>query len=204
MNSTFGRFLTKFREWKGTHEDDWDAIRFFVIVAAVMFLIVRPFIVQPFIVDGRSMAPTFDTNDYLLVDKISPRFTEFKRGDVVVFLFPNKNKDPRYANRYFIKRIIGLPGEEVKIDGDSTTIVSEFHPDGMKLSEPYVTLHALNISVDKKLGANEYFVMGDNRAESYDSRYWGPLEENFISGRAFLRLFPLTGIGIFPGNFHSY
>jgi len=204
MNGGMAEIFSKWKDWKEKNREDWDSIRFFIVVAAIMFLVVRPFILQPFIVDGRSMAPTLNTSDYLLIDKVSYRFSEPKRGDVVVFLFPNPNNDPRYDNRYFIKRVIGLPGEEVKVEGDKTTIIGSDNREGFRLGEPYVKQHAENISVDRVLGPSEYFVMGDNRAESYDSRFWGGLDGKFVEGRSLLRLFPISKISIFPGEYAEY
>jgi len=164
----------------------------FVLIAVVIVLPIRLFIAQPFIVSGASMEPTFQNGDYLIVDEISYRFNEPSRGDVVIFRFP---KDP---SKFFIKRIIGLPGETVKIESGAVNVTNDKHPDGFNLYEPYISAQTNNIN-PVKLEDNEYFVLGDNRQASSDSRIWGPLTDDLMVGRAFLRLFPLSQADIFPG-----
>jgi len=152
------------------------------------------FIAQPFIVSGSSMDPTFENGEYLIVDELSYRFDEPARGDVVIFRFP---RDPK---KFFIKRIIGLPGETIRIRHDTITITNEENPGGLVLDEPYTSsLTAGNKIVD--LSDTEYYVLGDNRSSSSDSRIWGPLGEDFIVGRAFMRLLPISETGFFPGEF---
>ena len=164
----------------------------FAIITLVIVLPIRLFIAEPFIVSGASMEPTFENGEYLIVDRISYRFEEPKRGEVIIFRYP---KDP---TKYFIKRIVGLPGESVTVDGDKVTIVNKDNPNGLVLDESY-TNHNRG-GVDKMtLSDNEYFVMGDNRPQSSDSRIWGPLPKDNIVGRALLRLFPVSKINIFPG-----
>lgn len=165
----------------------------FVVVTLVLFFGIKYFIAQPFLVDGLSMSPNFETGNYLIVDRLSYHLHEPERLDVVVFQFP---KDP---TRYFIKRIIGLPGERVVVRNNVTTIYNTEHPEGFVVKEPFVVLHSTLDATDVTLGSDEYFVMGDNRRESYDSRSWGPLNKSFISGRAFLRLYPFTQVQYMPG-----
>ena len=162
-------------------------------IAVIAFLIVVPiryFLFQPFIVSGASMAPNFATGDYLIVDEISYRLSSPQRGDVVVF---DASFIPGYGGQRFIKRVIGLPGETVDvtngkveiISGTKTTVLSEkYLPGNLK------TFGDKNIT----LKSDEYFVLGDNRMYSYDSRMWGVVPRNYIIGKAFLRIFPITSL----------
>ncbi len=168
----------------------------FALIALFVVLPIRLYIAQPFVVSGSSMDSTFENGQYLIVDEISYRFEEPKRGEVIIFRYPND------TTKFFIKRIIGLPGETVSIDGSVITIINTENPDGFVLNEEYLS-HKTNSRIRMQLQDDEYFVMGDNREASSDSRIWGPLPKNLIIGRAFLRLLPLSGIGIFPGN-HTY
>jgi len=159
-------------------------------MAALAFLIVFPiryFLFQPFIVNGTSMSPSFETADYLFIDEISFRFREPERGEVVVFKAPLEPTD-----RY-IKRIIGLPGETINVSNGSVyvTQTEKFLLDESEyLSEGTITYGETNIV----LGEKEYFVMGDNRQFSSDSRRWGVLPKENIIGRAFFRLLPFKNI----------
>lgn len=164
----------------------------FVLIAAAIVFPIRLFIAQPFIVSGASMDPTFRNGQYLIVDELSYRLQEPDRGDVIIFRYPKNPKE------FFIKRIIGLPGETVSIKGDAIIITKK---DGstVSLSEPYVTNHGNGSTESHQLKSDEYFVMGDNRPESSDSRVWGTLPRDNIVGRAFIRLLPLNLMGIFPG-----
>lgn len=173
----------------------WEMVRFIFIILIIVIPF-RIFIAQPFIVSGSSMFPTFHNGEYLIVDEISYRFKEPKRDDVVVFKYPNDTK------KFFIKRIIGLPGETVNINGSDVTIVNDSHSAGLKLEEPYVENKSSN-EMSLKLEKDEYFVMGDNRSGSSDSRFWGPVKKDLLIGRAFLRLFPFKTISILPGNYNQ-
>lgn len=166
----------------------------FSLIALVIVLPIRLFIAQPFIVSGASMETTFSTGEYLIVDQLTYHLEEPERGDVIIFRYP---KDP---SKYFIKRIIGIPGDTVTISGHEVTIVNEENPDGFILDETYILdLKPLG-NLTEVLGEREYFVMGDNRDASSDSRSWGVLHRDKIVGRAFLRLFPLSSIDVFPGS----
>lgn len=147
----------------------------FALIAAAIVIPFRLLVAQPFLVSGNSMFPTFKNNDYLIVDELSYRFREPAHGDVVVF------RSPVEPSKYLIKRIIGIPRETVR-----------FTPPGGLLGNS-------GFSSDVTLKENEYFVEGDNRPESFDSRYWGALPRANIKGRAFVRLWPLTQLGFFPG-----
>ena len=164
----------------------WDIFKI-GLIALVIVLPIRYFLFQPFIVKGESMAPNFETGDYLIVDEITYRLSDPQRGDVVVFKYP---KD---TTQRFIKRVVGIPGETVDVkDGqvsiakDSEIIILDesYLPDDLK------TMGDASIT----LGEDEYFVLGDNRQYSYDSRAWGIVPRKNIIGKAFLRIFPLTGL----------
>lgn len=167
----------------------------FALIALVVVLPIRMFIAQPFIVSGASMETTFSTGQYLIVDQVSYRFEEPTRGDVIIFRYP---KDP---SKFFIKRIIGIPGDSIDIQGNVVTITNKENPGGTILTEPYILDMAPNTTLTETLGDDEYFVMGDNRDASSDSRMWGVLQRDKIVGRAFLRLYPFTKAGMFPGEY---
>jgi signal peptidase I len=188
-----------------------EAVKFSVIFA-ILFFSIREFLVQPFLVEGPSMEPTFHSNNYLLVDKFSFKFLNSpQRGDVIVFDIP----DPKHTfhtcllplfgscyfetNRYLIKRVVGLPGEKVTILGGVVTIYNQEHPEGIILDDKEVEFKS-EMSDERVLGTNEYYVLGDNRANSSDSRYWGPLPLENILGKPILRLTPLSEIGVWPGS----
>ena len=164
----------------------------FSLIAILIVAPIRIFIAQPFIVSGSSMEPTFQTKQYLIVDQISYRFEKPKRGEVVIFKYPNN------LSTFFIKRIVGLPGETVEMIDGEVFIKNNASSEGFIIKESYIKEKTDDLFT-AVLGDNEYFVMGDNRMHSSDSRVWGPLDEKFIVGKAFLRLFPLNKIGIKPG-----
>jgi signal peptidase I len=172
---------------------------FFAIIAIGAVLVIRMFIFQPFMVSGESMYPTLKNADYLIVDEASYRFNEPKRGDVIVFRYPENPK------RFFVKRIIGLPGETVRFENNAVLIKNEENPDGIKLSEPYIS--QITIPGEKNevvVSSDNYFVMGDNRGFSSDSRAWGQLPKENIIGVVGLRLFPLKTINYRPGSLQSF
>ena len=169
----------------------------FSLVAILIVLPFRIFIAQPFLVSGASMSPNFETGHYLIVDQLSYNFVEPQRGEVIIFKYP---QDPK---KFFIKRIIGLPNETVVIDDSKVLIKNTENPDGFELIENYIKNLGHN-KLEVSLQADEYFVMGDNRPASSDSRIWGPLSEEFIVGRALLRLFPFNQINIFPESLSKF
>lgn len=171
----------------------WELVRF-AAIALIIVIPIRLFIAEPFIVSGSSMVPTFENGDYLIIDKISYGLGDIKRYDVVVFKYPN---DP---SKFFIKRIIGLPNEIVDIKGNDVTITNAEHKDGFKLDQPFVK-NVANNDTHFELKSDEYFVMGDNRNASSDSRVWGAVKRNLLTGRAFLRLLPINKIDVLPGNY---
>lgn len=181
---------------KQQHENFFKDIVKFSIVALIIVIPIRFFVAQPFIVSGASMQPTFDSGQYLIVDQLTYHFETPKRGEVIVFKYP---KDP---SKYFIKRVIGLPGETVRIEGENIYIENEEHPSGFLLDEPYLDDSNVRPStLTVSLGSDQYFVLGDNRKASSDSRVWGPLSGDSIVGRAFLRLLPVSKSGILPGTY---
>lgn len=162
-----------------------------IVVVGILALLLRVYIIQPFIVEGLSMSPTLDNNDYLLVDKLSYRLHEPQRGDVIVFKYP---KDERFN---YIKRIIGLPGETIRITKNNVMITNKQNPNGLILHENYIKdIDGPLINNGRKVIAvdipqGQYFVMGDNRQGSSDSREWGLLPKKEILGRSLVRLFPV-------------
>lgn len=183
----------------GAEKKDFSLLWFIVTVLAIV-LPIRFFVAKPFIVSGTSMYPNFDSWHYLIVDEFTYLFLhEPQRGDVVVMKYPLD------TSRYFIKRVIGLPGETVHISGSTVSIVNAEHPEGFTLAETYVDPD--NVATNEMsvtLRESDYFVMGDNRRASADSRYWGPLPREDIVGRAFVRLFPFTMIDLFPAKKESF
>lgn len=165
----------------------------YVITALVIVVPIRMWVAQPFIVNGASMDTTFAHGEYLIVDELSYRFQEPARGDVVVFKYPLEPK------KYFIKRIIALPGETISVKNQDVTIINTENPKGFKLNEPYVHTQTFG-DLKKTLGPDEYFVMGDNRLVSSDSRFWGSLPKKNIIGRPFVRLLPFSRIDYLPGT----
>ncbi len=167
----------------------------FTLLALIIVIPIRTYIAQPFIVSGPSMDPAFATGQYLIVDQISYYFENPQRNEVIIFRYPFDLKT------FYIKRIIGLPGETVSMEDGKVTIINNEFPNGILINDSFIAeRHRTTETFKKILGPTEYFVMGDNRAESSDSRSWGPLEKKYIVGRPFLRLFPLSKISVFPGK----
>ncbi|MDP3982109.1 MAG: signal peptidase I [bacterium] len=158
-----------------------------VLIAIVIVVPIRAFVFQPFLVRGDSMQPNFANGDYLIVEELSYRFRDPKRGETVVFRFP-QNPSSRY-----IKRIIGLPGEAVQIRNNQIIIETSLgSSDILVLNETSYLPGAQTVGSSRTvLGKDEYFVLGDNRQFSSDSRQWGILPEDHIIGRALLRVFPV-------------
>ena len=168
----------------------------YTIIAIGIALIVRFFVAAPYLVSGDSMKNTFLNHDYLIVDRLSYRLETPQRGDVVIFKLPTNTGET------LIKRVIGLPGDTVSFNGTTVTIANAAHPKGFQLSEPYLTPANLGGVVGQTitLAPDHYFVMGDNRKVSYDSRSWGTLPGDDIIGRVLVRLYPFSDIGILPGE----
>lgn len=170
----------------------WEVVKM-VILSLAIIVPIRYFLVQPFFVKGASMDETFHNGDYVLIDELTYRFRDPQRGEVVVFRFP---QDP---GQFFIKRIIGLPGEEIQIRNNEIVIHNMEHPKGFILDESaYLdkgqrTTGDFRLNIDEK----EFFVLGDNRMQSSDSRIWGAVNRQLISGRVFFRAWPLSQISTF-------
>ncbi|OGG53799.1 signal peptidase I [Candidatus Kaiserbacteria bacterium RIFCSPLOWO2_12_FULL_53_8] len=168
----------------------------YTVVALGLALFIRFFVAAPYVVSGASMEPDFDDWNYLIVDRVSYDFSSPQRGDIIIFDLPQE------TSRALIKRIIGLPGEKVVLSGQEVTIINTEHPQGFTLAEPY--LDPINLGgrneMEVTLGPDEYFVLGDNRRVSSDSRVWGTLPREDIVGRVLLRLYPLNEIGLLPSE----
>jgi signal peptidase I len=172
-----------------------------VVISLVIIIPVRYFLIQPFYVKGASMEPNFYDHEYLIIDEITYRFQEPQRGDIIVFRYP------RNPQEYFIKRIIGLPNEEIKIKDDQVVIYNETNPDGVALEETYLDEGVKTYSMTEdtiNLEENEYYVLGDNRNSSKDSRSFGPVNRSFITGRVILRGWPLSRINLFESPVYNY
>ena len=169
-----------------------------VVIAFSIFLVVYLFFMQPHQVNGQSMVPTFQSGEYLLTDKVSYKVGEPQRGDIVVFHAPEAANCPKGTGCDFIKRIIGLPGETVSLQN------STYFINGQPLTEPYIPVEYQTLPGDffktqgntYTLALGEYFVSGDNRPYSSDSRAWGPITKNEIVGRGFIRYWPLNVVGL--------
>jgi signal peptidase I len=170
----------------------WEILKV-ALVALLIVIPIRTFVFQPFIVRGVSMEPTFHSGDYLIIDQISYRFREPERGEVIVFNFP------RAPSQRYIKRIIGLPGEAVEIKDGKIFITDEFGKKIVLEESSYLpeSFKKIPIKLKINLGKEEYFVLGDNRAFSSDSRKWGPLERKYIIGKVLIRLWPFTALAEF-------
>ncbi len=169
----------------------WDIIKV-AAIALVLAGLVRYFLVQPFFVEGASMEPNFEDGEYLLIDEISYYFKSPQRGEVIVFHYPLD------ASKYYIKRVIGLPNETVEIKNGGVVIYNDGNPDGFFIDENYLPKEGITAgNVKKKLGRNEYFVLGDNRPASSDSRQWGILPKNDIVGRVWVRAWPVAKAAVF-------
>lgn len=168
-----------------------EILRVVIIAGAIVFL-VRYFLIQPFSVRGASMEPNFYDHEYLIIDELSYRLRAPERGEIIVFRYPN---DPR---QFFIKRVIGLPGETVAVTGGKVYVQKAGDPEPLLLDES-AYLGSLPTPGEKTvtLGADEYFVMGDNRPSSLDSRGFGPVRLDQVTGRVWLRGLPLDKISRF-------
>ena len=157
----------------------WEILKI-VILALLIVIPIRYFVFQPFVIKGSSMEPNFHQGDYLIVDEISYRFTSPERGDVIVFRYP------RDTSQRFIKRVIGLPGETIEIKQGKINIIKGIENRELNESE-YRLKESYTDNLTLSLAENEYFVLGDNRVASFDSRKWGALSKNYIIGKVILK-----------------
>jgi signal peptidase I len=179
-----------------TFEFIWETFKV-ILVSLVIILPIRYFLIQPFFVKGQSMFPNFHDKEYILVDKWSYRLGRPERGDVIIFRYPNNPKE------YFIKRILALPGESILVGDNRVVVYNSRYPAGFTVNESgylpvanptYCTNNNTWCGRKVSLGADEYFVLGDNREHSSDSRFFGPVKREFFAGLAWLRLWPLDRI----------
>lgn len=176
----------------------WETAKI-VILALAIVVPIRYFLFQPFFVKGQSMEPNFENGDYLIIDELSYRIRDPHRGETIVFKYPGD------TTQRYIKRIIGLPGETIKIQNGEIIVCKEVS-ECEKLDESsYLSLSVMtagNISV--ALGENEYFVLGDNRPVSSDSRRWGVLPKEDIIGKVYLRAWPFSALAKIQLPNYSY
>jgi signal peptidase I len=168
-----------------------------VVISLVIIIPIRYFLIQPFYVKGASMEPSFQDHEYLIIDEISYRFNAPQRGDILVFRYP---RDPQ---QFFIKRLIALPGEEVQIKDGKVYIYNVANPNGLVLDEPYLEagVNTYDLTEEKtKLGNDEFYVLGDNRNASKDSRSFGPVNRSFVIGKVLLRGWPFDRIKLFEAQ----
>ncbi len=163
-----------------------------IIISLAIVFLVRSYLIQPFLVKGASMEPNFQDGNYLIIDELSYKIRAPERGEVIVFHYP---RDPK---QYFIKRIIGLPNERVEIKNQEVRIYNKDNPNGQKVDEKYLPADIITRgNLTEQLGSNEYFVLGDNRQASSDSRVWGSLPAENIVGRTLVRAWPIEQAKIY-------
>lgn len=191
-------------EWKtkSTYDSIWQTLGEFVveiikvvIISLAIIIPIRYFLIQPFYVKGASMEPSFHDHEYLIINEITYRFHNPGRGEIIVFRYP---KDP---SQYFIKRVIGLPGEKIKIKDNKVYVYNDQYPNGIAINEDiYLSEEEQTPNLGKTefiLEKDEYFVLGDNREASLDSRRFGPVSRRLIIGKAWIRGWPFDKITIF-------
>lgn len=179
------------------------------LLAFIIFAPIKFFLFQPFFVQGASMEPNFENNQYLIVRELGyKKISIGKEGDELLAIGPFKKLErqspivfryPKNPKQYFIKRVIGLPGEKVEIKDGKVVIFNQENPSGFVLDEKDYLSSFVNTSPEMSmtLSGDQYFVMGDNRGASSDSRSWGPVPEKDIIGKVLLRAWPLNKAAIF-------
>lgn len=166
------------------------------VLALAIILPVRYFLIQPFVVKGASMEPNFYDSEYLIIDELTFRFRNPERGEIVVF------RPPQHLDQYYIKRVIGLPGETVEVRNGMITIYNTEFPNGLTLDEPYIS--EVTEGRDRRtLGEDEYYVLGDNRDASLDSRYFGAVKIDEFIGRVWVRGLPFDRVSTFDIPMYS-
>lgn len=172
----------------------WEFLKI-VIISLVIILPIRYFVIQPFYVKGASMEPNFHDHEYLIIDEISYHFNTPQRGQVIVFRYPQNPQE------YFIKRVIALPGETIEFVDGAIRIYNKENPDGFILDEAKYLSDTVKTYSNEEgaitLSNSEYFVLGDNRYSSKDSRIFGPLDKSFITGKVMLRGWPFSRFVLF-------
>lgn len=185
----------------------WEIVKM-VFWVVVIIVPIRVFLIQPFFVQGASMEPNFEDKEYLIVNELGYKttdvgfgkndlfvvkpFKELSRGDVVVFRYP---KNPKI---FYIKRIIGLPGEKIQISNGEVKIFNSENPNGFVLDESKYLTPSVETTGEVSLTLkSEYFVMGDNRQYSSDSRSWGPVPAEDVMGKVVLRAWPVGKAKVF-------
>jgi signal peptidase I len=162
-----------------------------LVVAVIVALGIRTFVVQTFFIPSASMEPTLMVGDRILVDKLSYHLHAVHRGDIVVFATP-PGEDAGPDVKDLVKRVIGLPGETISSAGGQVVI------NGKPLTEPWLVPGTVTTGITTQtIPAGEYFVMGDNRSDSQDSRFFGPIHRNIIVGRVVIKIWPLTSLHIY-------
>ncbi|MDA1168892.1 MAG: signal peptidase I [bacterium] len=170
----------------------WELLKAFIL-AMVIIVPIRYFVVQPFFVRGSSMEPSFHDGEYLVIDQLSYRFRDPRRGEVIVFQYPQDH------TKFFIKRVIGLPGEDIQVNDGRVIISNSAYPSGAEIEELKYLASGVRTGgqINIHLNDGEYFILGDNRSESSDSRLWGAVKRDEIIGRAWIRLWPLNRMLLF-------
>ena len=154
-----------------------------VILAVLIFLVIRS-LVQNYRIEGQSMEPNFHHGQYLLVNKLAYRLGEYRRGDVIVFHYPNN------PSQDYIKRVIGLPGDTIEFR-DGVLFV-----DGLNVDEPYAQVPIARNIPAQTVAPGFLYVLGDNRPASSDTRTWGQLSQDFVIGKAWLAIWPVDNAGL--------
>jgi len=166
-----------------------------ILISLVIVIPIRHYVIQPFLVKGASMEPGFHDGEYLIVDELSYQFKDPERGEVIIFHYPRNTKE------YFIKRVIGLPNERVEIKNREVIVYNNEYPRGKKITEGYLKDNEFTKgNLTLKLEEDEYFVLGDNRQASSDSRVWGAVKKDHIVGKAWVRAWPLPKATVFAYN----
>lgn len=194
--------------WRNAWSSFFELVKV-MLFAALIIIPVKTFFFQPFFVEGASMEPSFSGGDYLIVNEFGYKTTDIRLGDTLHFsVHPFRElmrfdavvfRYPRNPSQYFIKRVIGLPGETVQIKDSRVTIYNKEHPNGFLLEDnSYLSPRVVTTDMAAiELKSDEYFVLGDNRPNSYDSRVIGPIPEDKIIGKVLVRVWPFTGAGVY-------
>lgn len=176
---------------KSALSNAWEVAKM-IIISLLIIVPVRYWVFQPFFVKGASMEPTFQSGDYLIIDEFSYNFlTKPERGEVIVFKYPKNPSD------YYIKRVIGLPGETIEVKNGFVVVTNKEYPGGHILNEAYLEGHVTYGDEKITLGQNEYFVLGDNREFSSDSRRFGAVDKKYLVGKVLVRAWPIKSAEVF-------